>query len=177
MVSVVAHSGVLEGGDRVIAVVRNGTDQPVSGLTVYVIVSDMSLKIVASATSSVTAPAVLPPGGLALIRVPLGIAVTPGLAVDVTVSLSDPDPARMDLAIPYLTVQDGSLTGAVTAVDVDAAYDPELLLVCLGDDGGITDYAFAPLQPTRIDPYRTIPVRLALPAGCDQFLAAATAHR
>ena len=176
-VSVVAHSGVLGRGDRVIAIVRNGTDQPVLGLTVSVSVRDMSRNVIASGASSLTAPVVLPPGGLALVRVPLGGTATPGLAVDVTVAVTDPDPARMDLAIPFLEIADGTLTGAVTAIDADAAYDPELLVVCLGDDGAITDYAFAPLQPTRIDPYRTIPVRLAMPAGCNRFLAAATAHR
>jgi len=68
---------------------RNGTDQPVLGFTVNVIVWDMSHKIV--------------------------------------------------------------------AMNLVAADGPQLLVACIGDGGTVTDYASAPLQPRRIDPYQPSP--------------------
>lgn len=84
----------------------------------------------------------------------------------------------MDVALPFLSLDDGVLTGGATAVAIDAAYDPVLVVICLDptDRGTVTGYARATLQPTRIDPYRTIPVRVALPPDCDDLLAAVTAH-
>lgn len=96
-IDVVAHSDVLGRGDRVIAIVRNATERPVSGLTVATVVRDMSRKVVALGASSLTAPVVLPPDGLAMVRVPLGGHATPEMAVEVTVAVSDPDPDGLRL--------------------------------------------------------------------------------
>lgn len=105
-------------------------------------------------------------------------SATPGLVADIIeTAASNALPHPKDLSIRYADLRDGVLTGSVTAIDVDAAYDPELLVACISEDGSVSDYTFTPLQPRRIDPYRTIPFRIAMPAGGDRLLAAATAHR
>ena len=158
-VSVVAQSDVLAQGDRVIVIARNGSDQSVSALTVHVVEWDMSRKIVASGISSVTAPVAIPPGRPAIVRVALDGNAAPEMVAGITVEITTPTPhpGRLNLAIRYANLRDGVLTDSVKAIDVDAAYDPELLIVCIGEDGTVTNYAVAPLEPRRIDPYRPIP--------------------
>lgn len=182
-VSVVARSGVLTGGDRVVAVIRNGTERPVANPLVTATVRDAGGRVVASGTAADVAPVGIPAGGLGLALVRLDTAVATG-DVDIDIALpSAPTPTagtvgRMDVALPFLSLDDGVLTGGATAIAIDAAYDPVLLVICLDptDPATVTGFARAALQPTRIDPYRTIPVRVALPTGCTHLLAAVTAH-
>jgi hypothetical protein len=203
-VAIVARSPVLGDGSRVVAVVRNGTDRTVTGIGVAVIRRAMSAgsdtapaampgstpgpsdatpvtpsdaRPVAPADMSPVGPLTIPPGGLALARVVLDPPLAPGEDVDLSVVTGVDVSARMDLAIPFGTVTGDELAGSVTAIDVDAAWDPEVLAVCVAPDGTVSDYAWSALQPTRIDPYRSIPLRLPLPADCDAVLAAATARR
>jgi hypothetical protein len=173
-------------GASLVAVVRNATDEAVSGVRVMSGVVDLSpipaapataVATPATASGVPTAPLVIPPGGVALARVPLDPTATGGTGAALSVTTSADDAERMDLAIPYAVVADGALAGSVTAVAVDAALDPEVVAVCVGPDGTVAGGAWAALQPRRIDQYRTIPLRLPLPAGCGDVLAAATAHR
>ncbi|HEV2529711.1 MAG TPA: hypothetical protein VGT61_14780 [Thermomicrobiales bacterium] len=170
-------------GSAVVVVVRNGTDQPVTGVRINIDQRDMSATPTSVATPAgasqgrATGPLTIPPGGIALALVPRDPVLDPDDDPSLIVTIGPDDDTRMDLAIPRAEIADGTLTGIVTATDLDAAFDPEIVAVCVGPEGTVTGGTHATLVPRRIDPFRSIPLRLPLPAGCDAVLAVAMAHR
>ena len=165
-----------------VAVVRNGTGQAVTGVRMDHIVRDMSATPQLAATPQRTSdgapvfPLSIPPGGIGLAVVPVGDPAADDAVRSFTVTTGSPDDTLIDLAIPRAGIVDGTLTGIITATAIDAALDPEIVAVCIGADGTVTGGAAAALAPRRIDPYRSVPLSLPLPSGCDGLLATASAH-
>lgn len=166
-----------------IAVLRNGTDEPVGNITVLMTVRDGDGELIAvGGSSGQRYPAYVPAGGIAMTELALqgATSIPDDATVEFTVQVGEPadgagDITENDIVIDEVNVVDDTLIGTGhNAAEVEG-YIPILLGACFDDDGQVTALLRGTVEPSTVEPGDDVTFSADLPAGCDSYLVSIVA--